>query len=563
MENFSYSSYPESGDSSPRSREIDCENQSWDEPPSTNTNNNANYKVKFMCSYGGKILPRSHDNQLAYVGGDTKILAVDRNIKFSALMAKLSSLYAGDSEFCFKYQLPGEDLDALISVTNDEDLEHMMLEYDRLHRASAKPARLRLFLFPINPPLVASGFDGSEPKSEQQWFVDALNSVQIQNLDGSSPRAAAVPTENPDFLFGLDKVKLPDSVPAPVAAVVKEVVAKDVTAGSDCGSEDRHVIADPLVSPAEIQRQIQELQRMQIAATQEQGILYRKIDESNPRAHSTQDYYKMSDKIAASPAPGSAPLRMPMPQAYFPDQHLTTAAYPVPAATAVAPGTDQPVYIIPSPAAGVYQQPPTLRQVTVPFGQPYYGVQRVVQDVYREQPVYNAVPTTNVGAYPEGISVMQPNGGVPESGYLQVAYDGAGRQVYYTTAPYQAMAPAAAAGGVAPLNQDGKLAVNAKAPPQTSSVVVLLLTLFYVNKKGILVMERIAAAAAAGYCLILGLPFYVDCWPMLLWDLQNFQKLHTFGLASTYPAIGPFCFILQFVPPKESMYTFEMPQQQK
>ncbi|XP_022772267.1 uncharacterized protein LOC111314916 [Durio zibethinus] len=454
MENFSHSSYPDSGDSSPRSREIDCENQSWDEPPSTNitnTNKNANYKVKFMCSYGGKIQPRSHDNQLAYVGGDTKILAVDRNIKFSAIMAKLSSLYGGDSEVCVKYQLPGEDLDALISVTNDEDLEHMMLEYDRLHRTSAKPARLRLFLFPLNPPLMALGFGESEPKSDRQWFVDALNSKQIQNLNGSSPPAAAVPASNPDLLLGLDKVKLQDSVPAPVAAVVHEVVAKDVTAGSDSGSEDRHVNADPMVSPAQIHRQIQELQRMHIATTQEQGILQRKIDECNPRAYNTQDYYKTS----TSPAPVSVPLQMPIPTAYFPDRHLTTAAYPVPTATAAAPGTNQPVYLIPAPVAGVYQQPPTLQQLTGPASQPYYGV----------QPVYNPVPTTKVGAYPEGISVMQPKGGVPEPGYVQVAYDAAGRQVYYTAAPYQAMAPmAAAAGGVAALNQEGNATVNAKAP---------------------------------------------------------------------------------------------------
>ncbi|XVF36542.1 hypothetical protein REPUB_Repub19eG0066700 [Reevesia pubescens] len=472
MENFSYSSYPDSGDSSPRSREIDCENQSWDEPPSTNgNNNNVNYKVKFMCSYGGKIQPRSHDNQLAYVGGDTKILAVDRNIKFSAIMAKLSSMYGGDSEVCFKYQLPGEDLDALISVTNDEDLEHMMLEYDRLYRASVKPARLRLFLFPLNPPLVAPGFGGSEPKPEREWIVDALNSMQIQNLDGASPPAAAVPAANADFLFGLDKVKLPDSVTPPVAAVVQEVVSKDVTAGSYCGSEERHVITDPLVSPTEIQRQIQELQRMHIAATQEQGILQRKIDESSPRDYNNnQDYFKMSDKISTSPAPGSAPLQMPIPTAYFPERHLTTTAYPMPTITsAAAPGTDQPYYLISAPAPGVYQQPPTLRQVTGPAGQPYYGMQRVVQEVYREQPVYNAVPTTKVGAYHEGISVMQPKGGVPESGYVHMAYDSAGRQVYFTASPYQAMAPAAAGGGVATLNQDGKVAVNAKAPTQTSS----------------------------------------------------------------------------------------------
>ncbi|KAH1064885.1 hypothetical protein J1N35_029872 [Gossypium stocksii] len=376
MENFSYSSYPESGESSPISREIDSENQSWDDPPSTNAtaNNNGNYRVKFLCSYGGKIQPRSHDNQLAYVGGDTKILAVDRNIKFSAMIAKLSSLCGGDSE--------------------------------------------------------------------------------VQNIDGVSPPASAVPVANPDFLFGLDKVNLPGSVPAPGTAVVQEVVAKDVTAGSECGPEDRNVAPDQL-SPAEIQRQIQELQRMHIAATQDLGILQRKMDESNPRTGSTQDHCKIPDKIATSPAPGSGTTPMPMPTPYFPEQHVTTAGYPA-TAMALAQGTDQPVYLI--PAAGVYQQPPTLRQVTGPAGQPYYGLQRVVQDVYREQPVFNAVPT----------SVMLPKGGVPESRYVQVAYDGTGRQVYYTVTPCQAMAPAATVGGVAALNQDGKVAVNAKAPPQTS-----------------------------------------------------------------------------------------------
>jgi hypothetical protein len=193
MENYAYSSYPDSGDSSPLSREIECENPSWDEPPQQASS--LNYKVKFMCSYGGKIQPRPHDNQLAYVAGETKILAVDRTVKFPAIKSKLSSLIPDVDAVCFKYQLPGEDLDALISVTNDEDLEHMMSEYDRLYRASAKPARLRLFLFPLlNPndapdtaPVLAT-FGSSQqqlPKSERQWLVDALNSVQI---DGSSPR---------------------------------------------------------------------------------------------------------------------------------------------------------------------------------------------------------------------------------------------------------------------------------------------------------------------------------------------------------------------------------------
>ncbi|KAM3321051.1 hypothetical protein P3S67_008253 [Capsicum chacoense] len=63
MENYSYTSYPEFGDSSPCFREIHFENTAaWEDP-----NQIPNYKVKFMCSYGGKIHPRPHDNQLAYI----------------------------------------------------------------------------------------------------------------------------------------------------------------------------------------------------------------------------------------------------------------------------------------------------------------------------------------------------------------------------------------------------------------------------------------------------------------------------------------------------------------
>jgi hypothetical protein len=45
-----------------------------------------------MCSFGGKILPRPHDNQLRYVGGDTRIVVVQRAATYSSLLSKLSKL---------------------------------------------------------------------------------------------------------------------------------------------------------------------------------------------------------------------------------------------------------------------------------------------------------------------------------------------------------------------------------------------------------------------------------------------------------------------------------------
>ncbi|KAJ7006987.1 leucine-rich repeat extensin-like protein 2-like [Populus alba x Populus x berolinensis] len=59
-----------------------------------------------MCSDGGKIQPRLHDNQLAYIGGDTRILSVDHGIKFSGMVHKVTSLCGGAIDIFFKYQLP-------------------------------------------------------------------------------------------------------------------------------------------------------------------------------------------------------------------------------------------------------------------------------------------------------------------------------------------------------------------------------------------------------------------------------------------------------------------------
>lgn len=39
--------------------------------------------IKFLCSYGGRIIPRQTDGKLRYQGGDTRVLAVDRSISFS------------------------------------------------------------------------------------------------------------------------------------------------------------------------------------------------------------------------------------------------------------------------------------------------------------------------------------------------------------------------------------------------------------------------------------------------------------------------------------------------
>lgn len=161
-------------------------------------------RVRFMCSFGGKILPRPHDNQLRYMGGDTRIVAVNRHISYSSLLSKLSKL-SGTTNSSIKYQLPNEDLDALITVSTDEDVENMMEEFDRLVQ-SHKSARLRIFLFPSDPDSRASSIssllDGSAKR--EHWFLDALNGRRGSGLERGQSEVSSIVSEVPDYLFGLD-----------------------------------------------------------------------------------------------------------------------------------------------------------------------------------------------------------------------------------------------------------------------------------------------------------------------------------------------------------------------
>ena len=107
--------------------------------------------MKFLCSYGGKILPRYTDGTLRYAEGQTRV-AVDRSISFTGLCALPFSdsifvnlfgflwiinqfffsfvvieLMVKLGEFCGSSlnlwcQLPIGDLETLISITSDDRL---------------------------------------------------------------------------------------------------------------------------------------------------------------------------------------------------------------------------------------------------------------------------------------------------------------------------------------------------------------------------------------------------------------------------------------------------------
>ncbi|KAA8543464.1 hypothetical protein F0562_021041 [Nyssa sinensis] len=131
-------------------------------------------KMKFLCSFGGKILPRPGDGKLRYVGGDTRIISISKNVLWEELLKKTLGICR--QPHTIKYQLPGEDLDALISVSSDEDLQNMIEEYHGLERLGSQ--RLRIFLIPLTDEttysLDASTIQQSNPDYQ---YVVAVNGI--------------------------------------------------------------------------------------------------------------------------------------------------------------------------------------------------------------------------------------------------------------------------------------------------------------------------------------------------------------------------------------------------
>ncbi|CAA0820016.1 Protein kinase superfamily protein with octicosapeptide/Phox/Bem1p domain [Striga hermonthica] len=129
-------------------------------------------RFKFLCSFSGSILPRPQDGRLRYVGGETRIVSIPRHITYEDLMCKMKELF--DNVAVLKYQQPDEELDALVSVVNDDDVINMMEEYDKLGSVDGF-TRLRLFLFSQleqdeGPPPFMEG-------DSERRYVDALNSL--------------------------------------------------------------------------------------------------------------------------------------------------------------------------------------------------------------------------------------------------------------------------------------------------------------------------------------------------------------------------------------------------
>ncbi|KAL5773117.1 hypothetical protein ACOSQ2_013041 [Xanthoceras sorbifolium] len=135
-------------------------------------------RVKFLCSFLGSILPRPQDGKLRYVGGETRIVSLPRDVNYEELMNRMRELYEG--AVVLKYQQPDEDLDALVSVVNDDDVTNMMEEYEKLGSGDGF-TRLRIFLFSHPDQDGSSHYVDGDDRETERRYVDALNNMNDGN----------------------------------------------------------------------------------------------------------------------------------------------------------------------------------------------------------------------------------------------------------------------------------------------------------------------------------------------------------------------------------------------
>ncbi|XP_057795208.1 uncharacterized protein LOC131011416 [Salvia miltiorrhiza] len=150
---------------------------------SSGTSHSSSTKLKVLCSFCGRILPRPSDGKLRYVGGETRIVRINKDITWKELWQKATAIY--DETCAIKYQLPGEDLDALVSVSSDEDLLNMMEECNVLEDGEGSK-KLRMFLFSLGD-LDDAHFSlaNTECDSEMKFMV-AVNGMDIGSRKGST-----------------------------------------------------------------------------------------------------------------------------------------------------------------------------------------------------------------------------------------------------------------------------------------------------------------------------------------------------------------------------------------
>ncbi|KAK4788357.1 hypothetical protein SAY86_019676 [Trapa natans] len=317
-------------------------------------------KLRLMCSYGGHIVPRPHKKSLLfYSGGETRIVSIPATAAatLSTFTAAVSAALSVPAPFTIKYQLPGHDLDSLISLFSDDDLLVLLDELPHL----PPPSRIRLFLFPWMPappgPAVPELRHSVLPRSvlchpkTEAWFIDALNSARMMQK-GESPNESL---SNGGAISGAESIVLETN--SSFGSTSSSVSLTNLPSGkSQEGDNLQESLAKlPLSDPPQ-----SDTRGINAAPVVRAGIHYEQV--AGGAAPSAALEPQNISILGPSLPPYHQTVRFPV----QPLHHL------IPAGPMYAPQQQQPIRLLPmSSTQPVYQlQPPLYRPTNPPY--PFY-----------------------------------------------------------------------------------------------------------------------------------------------------------------------------------------------
>ncbi|XP_047090742.1 dual specificity protein kinase shkD-like [Lolium rigidum] len=131
-------------------------------------------KIKLICNFGGRFLPRPSDGELRYIGGNRHLIKISRDISWQEFILKTTRLIR--RAHTIKYHIPGEQVSMLISITSDDDLRHMIDECIVLERSREM---LTMYLFSGNDDERHVHFivQGSSNAEKEAQFIALINGV--------------------------------------------------------------------------------------------------------------------------------------------------------------------------------------------------------------------------------------------------------------------------------------------------------------------------------------------------------------------------------------------------
>ncbi|CAM0873289.1 unnamed protein product [Alopecurus aequalis] len=164
-------------------------------------------KIKLICNFGGRFLPRPSDGELRYIGGDRHLIKISRDISWQEFICKTTRLIR--RAHTIKYHLPGEQVSMLISITSDDDLRHMIDECIVLERSKEM---LTMYLFSGNDDEHHLHFivQGSSNAEKEAQFIALINGIITpgHELRAHSLGRSSVNDLN-QLMFGINEEGLP------------------------------------------------------------------------------------------------------------------------------------------------------------------------------------------------------------------------------------------------------------------------------------------------------------------------------------------------------------------